>query len=85
MVQILSTYMVQRHSGMHIILAHGRDVSPGFLGTFRQDSGNNVHRVQLRAAKEVENETEVEREMLHLVLYYGSTGWRCAAVESNHI
>ena len=70
---------------MHIILAHGRDVSHGFLGTFRQDSGNNVHRVQLRAAKEVENETEVEREMLHLVLYYGSTGGRCAAVESNHI
>ena len=25
-----------------IMLVHGRDVSPGFLGTFRQDSGNRV-------------------------------------------
>ena len=46
-----------------IMLAHGRDVSPGFLGTFRQDSGNRLHRVQLRAVQGGDD-TEVEREML---------------------
>ena len=34
-----------------IILAHGRDVSPGFLGTFLQDSGNNVHRANFEQPK----------------------------------
>ena len=51
-----------------IMLAHGRDVSPGFLGTFRQDSGNRLHRVQLRAVKEVETTLKLSVKCSHFGL-----------------
>jgi hypothetical protein len=44
----------------------GRQVSAGFLRHFRQDLGYSLHRQAVRAAAEVEHESEIERQILEL-------------------